>query len=47
MSEYAGLGLFVLLGSAAVLGFLVLTTVLGPKRLTGWDTPSTLGPPFA
>jgi NADH-quinone oxidoreductase subunit A len=31
LGEYAGLGLFVLLGSGAVLTFLVLTTVLGPK----------------
>ena len=31
MGEYAGLGLFALLGSLAVLGFLVATTVLGPK----------------
>jgi len=31
MGEYAGLGLFVLLGSLAVGTFLFLTTVLGPK----------------
>ena len=31
MAEYAGLGLFLLLGSALVLLFLVLTSVLGPK----------------
>jgi len=31
MGEYAGLGLFALLGSLAVGTFLVLTTVLGPK----------------
>lgn len=31
MGEYAGLGLFLLLSSAAVLAFLVLTTLLGPK----------------
>jgi NADH-quinone oxidoreductase subunit A len=31
MSEYAGLGLFMLLGAGAVTLFLVLTTVLGPK----------------
>ena len=31
MGEYAGLGLFALLGSLAVGAFLVLTTVLGPK----------------
>jgi NADH-quinone oxidoreductase subunit A len=31
MSEYAGLGLFIALGTAAVLLFIVLTTVLGPR----------------
>ncbi len=31
MSEYAGLGLFVLLGSGVVAGMLVATTLLGPK----------------
>ena len=31
MSEYAGLGLFILLGCGTVLLLLVLTTVLGPK----------------
>jgi len=31
MSEYAGLGLFFLLGAVAVGAFLILTTVLGPK----------------
>ena len=31
MSEYAGLGLFILLGSGTVLLIIVLTTVLGPK----------------
>jgi NADH-quinone oxidoreductase subunit A len=31
MAEYWGLGLFTLLGSGAVLTFLVLTTLLGPK----------------
>jgi NADH-quinone oxidoreductase subunit A len=31
MSEYAGLGLFMLLGAGFVLMFLVLTSVLGPK----------------
>ena len=31
MGEYAGLGLFVFLGSIAVGTFLFLTTVLGPK----------------
>ena len=31
MSEYLGLGLFALLGSAVVVGMLVATTVLGPK----------------
>ena len=31
MSEYAGLGLFVLLGSGAVAGLLAATTLLGPK----------------
>jgi NADH-quinone oxidoreductase subunit A len=31
MGEYWGLGLFTLLGSGAVLTFLVLTTLLGPK----------------
>ncbi len=31
MSEYPGLGLFVLLGSGLVLLFMVLTSVLGPK----------------
>jgi NADH-quinone oxidoreductase subunit A len=31
MSEYAGLGLFVLLGSVAVGVFLFLTSVLGPR----------------
>jgi NADH-quinone oxidoreductase subunit A len=31
MGEYAGLGFFALLGSAAVLAFLVATTLLGPK----------------
>lgn len=31
MSEYAGLGLFVLLGSGAVATFLILTSVLGPR----------------
>ncbi|HTO54870.1 MAG TPA: NADH-quinone oxidoreductase subunit A [Myxococcota bacterium] len=31
MGEYAGLGLFALLGSLAVGTFLVLTSVLGPK----------------
>jgi NADH-quinone oxidoreductase subunit A len=31
MSEYLGLGLFALLGSAVVVAMLVATTVLGPK----------------
>ena len=31
MAEYAGLGLFVLLGSGLVALFLLLTTLLGPK----------------
>jgi NADH-quinone oxidoreductase subunit A len=31
MAEYWGLGLFTLLGSGAVLTFLALTTLLGPK----------------
>lgn len=31
MSEYSGLGLFVLLGSGMVALFLVLTSVLGPR----------------
>ena len=31
MGEYAGLGFFALLGSGAVLAFLVATTLLGPK----------------
>jgi NADH-quinone oxidoreductase subunit A len=31
MSEYAGLGLFLFLCSALVVGFLTLTTLLGPK----------------
>ena len=31
MSEYAGLGLFVLLGAGTIALFLVLTTVLGPR----------------
>jgi NADH-quinone oxidoreductase subunit A len=31
MSEYAGLGLFALLGAAVVMGMLVATTLLGPK----------------
>ena len=31
MAEYAGLGLFALLDSGAVLTFLALTTLLGPK----------------
>jgi NADH-quinone oxidoreductase subunit A len=31
VGEYAGLGLFLFLSSAAVLAFLVLTTLLGPK----------------
>ncbi len=31
MGEYAGLGLFMLLGAGFVLMLLVLTTVLGPK----------------
>lgn len=31
MSEYAGLGLFVLLGAGVVILFLFLTSVLGPK----------------
>ena len=31
MSEYAGLGLFMALGVGAVLLFLVLTSVLGPR----------------
>ena len=33
MGEYAGLGLFALLGSLAVLAFLVATTLLGPKLI--------------
>ncbi len=31
MGEYAGLGLFMLLGAGMVTTFLVLTTLLGPK----------------
>lgn len=31
MGEYAGLGLFMLLGAGMVTTFLVLTTILGPK----------------
>lgn len=31
MSEYAGLGLFILLGSGMVATFLLLTTLLGPR----------------
>ena len=31
MSEYAGLGLFIALGTALVLVFVLLTTVLGPR----------------
>ncbi len=31
MDEYAGLGLFMLLGAGMVTTFLVLTTLLGPK----------------
>jgi NADH-quinone oxidoreductase subunit A len=31
MTEYAGLGLFLLLGSAVVGGMLLATTLLGPK----------------
>ena len=33
MGEYAGLGLFALLGSLAVIGFLTATTLLGPKLI--------------
>ncbi len=33
MGEYAGLGLFALLGSAAVIAFLAATTLLGPKLI--------------
>ncbi len=31
MSEYAGLGLFIALGTALVLVFVLLTTLLGPR----------------
>jgi NADH-quinone oxidoreductase subunit A len=44
MSEYAGLGLFLLLCSGLVVIFLVLTTVLGPKlRFAEKDEPFECG----
>ena len=44
MAEYAGLGLFALLGSLAIGAFLVLTTVLGPKlRFASKDEPFECG----
>jgi NADH-quinone oxidoreductase subunit A len=44
MSEYAGLGLFVLLGSLAVGALLVLTSVLGPRlRFASKDEPFECG----
>ncbi len=44
MSEYAGLGLFVLLGSGVVAAMLIATTVLGPKlRFPEKDEPSECG----
>ena len=44
MAEYAGLGLFLLLGSGLVILFLVLTTLLGPKlRFTEKQEPFECG----
>ncbi len=44
MSEYVGLGLFVLLGSGVVGGMLVATTLLGPKlRFAEKDEPFECG----
>ena len=44
MSEYAGLGLFALLGAAAVGGMLIVTSVLGPKlRFDSKDEPFECG----
>ena len=44
MSEYAGLGLFFLLGSAVVLGMLLATTFLGPKlRFSEKEEPFECG----
>jgi len=44
MSEYAGLGLFVLLGAGVVVAMLTATTLLGPKlRFPEKDEPFECG----
>ena len=44
MTEYAGLGLFLVLGSALVAVFILLTSVLGPKlRFAEKDEPFECG----